>query len=70
MEIRMKVVTLTEQQMQNLMGLVDQSVRATGLRSVIMVAELIPIFENAVALYKQEQAKQQEDKKDGNFTNS
>lgn len=66
----MILIALTEQQVQNLMGVVDQGVRATGIRSVLEVAELLPIFENAVALYKQEQAKQQEESKNGNPVNS
>lgn len=55
MEIRVKsmiTVSLTEQQVQNLIGFVDTAVRTLGLRSVVQAAELVPIFEQAVVEYK------------------
>lgn len=68
MESRVIHIILTEQQMQNLMGLVDNGVRYAGLRAAKPVAELVDLFEAAMMIYNQSKSKAESDK-NGNIDN-
>ncbi len=46
---------LTFEQTQALLGLIDQGVRATGLKGAVPAATLAMIIENAVQIYHEEQ---------------